>query len=542
MKHDFDSLVEIYEYSTKKYSKRHATEFADGTSAYTYAEFNDKCRNISKKLSNFGIKSYDKIAILSQNMPNWTIAFFAITVFGRIAVPMLTELTENEINNILVHSDAKAIFVSRRLYSKLTSEMIDRMKLVICLDDFSLLNVKDEAFTCDGTISSPLPDDIAAIIYTSGTTGSAKGVMLSQRNLSAIVNEAWGCHKVRKKDVFLSILPMAHTYEMSIGMLYPFAVGAKVCYIQKPPTPSILLNCMKKVRPSCMLSVPLIIEKIYRNSILPTIEKSKFLRDMRNIFPSILYTIVGIKLKSTFGGRMKFFGIGGAKLDAEVEYFLKKAHFPYSIGYGLTETAPLICGTPPGRTKVGTTGPACKGVQVKLINVDPVTGEGELTVKGDNVMRGYYKDYSRTEDVLSADGWFRTGDLAYVDRQGRYYIKGRIGTVIIGASGENIYPEEIEDVLNNHNEVAESLVVERDGHLIALVHLNDNVLDWNLENENKFAENVEEKANAILEYVNSKVNKNSKIKEVQVQKDPFIKTATHKIKRFLYKNQNHPTA
>ena len=332
---------------------------------------------------------------------------------------------------------------------------------------------------------------------------------------------------------------MAHTYEMSIGMLYPFAMGAKVEYLQKVPTPSILIATLAKIRPTAMLSVPLIIEKIYRSSIVPTISKSKFLSYLDKHAKGLLYTMVGMKLKKTFGGRIGFFGIGGAKLDPEVEVFLKKARFPYAIGYGLTETAPLICSAAPRRTWPGTTGRPVKGIEVKLEDVNPQTGEGEICVKGPNVMLGYYKDYERTESVLSQDGWFRTGDLASIDKKGRYSIKGRLGSVIIGASGENIYPEEIENVINSMEGIGESLVVQRDGKLVALVQFNDNIIDWDLEGQDKFIEDIEARQKAILDFVNSKVSRFMNIKSVEIQKEPFIRTATHKIKRFLYEKKKN---
>lgn len=536
MRHDFYTLASLYTYATKKYSKCIAADFVDGGQRYTYAELDDVCRRTSRLLANFGIMPYNKVAIFSQNMPNWTIAFFAITAFGRIAVPMLTELTENEIRNILVHSDSKALFVSKKLYSRVPKDVLERMSVVICTDDMSVLESRDDNYTCDGQLCKPREDDTAAILYTSGTTGNAKGVMLSHRNFCANVLAAWHAQRIHKNDIFLSILPMAHTYELSIGALYPFACGAMVYYIQKPPTPSVLIKALKDIRPTIMLSVPLVIEKIYRTSILPTIEQSLVLRWMRQYVPWLMYTIVGWKLRNVFGGRIKFFGIGGAKLDPQVETFLNKAHFPYAIGYGLTETAPLICDAAPNKTKVGSTGNPSYGVQVKLDNVNPATGEGELMAKGDCLMRGYYKDYSRTQEVITSDGWFHTGDLATRDKRGRYYIKGRMGSMILGASGENIYPEEIECVINSIEDINESLVVERNGQLVALVHFNDNVLDWNFETEEKFLKNLEERKKAILDYVNSHVNKNSHINEVKVQKQPFIKTATKKIKRFRYKD------
>ena len=537
MRHNFQTLSEVFDYSTDKYARRPAYELIGGDQRYDYAAFRDSCRRLSRELSNFGIKSGDKVAIFSQNMPNWSVAFFSITAFGRIAVPLLTELTENEITNILTHSEARAMFVSRRLSAKVPEELLARMSVVICTDDLSILRAGETSYTCDGAISAPMPDDVACLIYTSGTTGAAKGVMLTHKNFCANILEAWHAHKVRRRDVFLSILPLAHTYEMSIGMLYPFAVGAKVYYLMRPPTPSILIPNFKKYRPTAMLSVPLVIEKIYHSSIVPTVRGSRFLTALQKFSPLLLSRLVGLRLKKTFGGRIRFFGIGGAKLDSEVEAFLHRAGFPYSIGYGLTETAPLICNASPYKTCVGSTGIAAYGVQIRLDGVNPETGEGELVVKGDNVMMGYYKDYKRTCQVLEPDGWLHTGDIATVDRKGRYFIKGRMGSVILGPSGENIYPEEIEDVINNISDINESLVVQRNGHLVALVHFNDNVLDWNYENQDRFIADLEKRKQDILEFVNSHVNRNSRIKEVEVEKQPFAKTATMKIKRFLYKEK-----
>ena len=539
MKPSFNTLAEVYDYSTAKFAKKVASEFVGGEQRYTFAQFKEKADNLSRVLSNFGIGSTEKVAILSENMPNWTVAFFAITAFGRIAVPMLPELSHDEVENILTHSDSKAIFVSRKQLPKLDPLMIDRLNLVIDIDDFSFIKSDGKTYTCDGKVGSPTSLDTAAIIYTSGTTGKAKGVMLSHRNFCTNIMSSWYSHKIGKRDVMLSILPMAHTYEMSIGMLYPFATGARVCYIQKVPTPSVLIAALKEVRPTAMLSVPLIIEKIYKSSVLPTIRKSSFLLALKKNFPWLLYKLVGMKLMKTFGGRIRFFGIGGAKLDCNVEKFLKHAGFPYAIGYGLTETAPLICAASPKKTRVGSTGRALPGVEVKLDNVNPETGEGELIVKGPNVMLGYYKDYERTLPVLGLDGWFRTGDLASVDKKGRYYIKGRMGSLILGASGENIYPEEIEAVINSFEGVGESLVVQRDGKLVALVQMNDNILNWNLEGEDKFVKDLEELQKSIKEFVNARVSKFSNLRQVEIQREPFVKTATHKIKRFLYEKDKN---
>ena len=538
MRHRFTTLADLLDYTTTVNRNRLASDFVDGGCSYTFGQFKDKADELSGLLGTFGLNPADKVAILSENMPNWAIAFFSITAHGRIAVPMLPDLSPNEVENILTHSGSKAIFVSRKQLPKISKETYNRLNLIIDISTFDLIKAEDESYTCDGRSKVPDATDIAAIIYTSGTTGNAKGVMLSHRNFCHNVLEAWYAHKVyRRKDTFLSILPLAHTYEMSIGMLYPLSAGAPVYYIQKPPTPTILANALLKIRPTTILSVPLIIEKVIRGKIFPTINGSKYLRYMKKHFPRILYFLVGKKVKQQFGGRVRFFGVGGSKLDPEVEQFLRNIKFPYAIGYGLTETAPLICDAGPKRTHLGSTGTASREVKVRLADVNPETGQGELQVKGPNVMLGYYKDYARTKSVFTDDGWMRTGDIASVDKKGRYYIHGRSGSVIIGASGENIYPEEIESVINNITDVNESLVISRSGQLVALVQFNEGAVDWNLEGQEKFLENIEKRKKEIMEFVNSKVSHFLKIKDVEVMKEPFSKTATHKIRRFLYQDK-----
>ena len=539
MRHRFSTLADVLDYSAAVNRNRIVSDYVDGGCSYTFTQFRDKCLQLSGTLSTFGINADDKVAILSENMPNWAIAFFAITASGRIAVPMLPELSPNEVENILSHSDAKAIFVSSKQLPKISQETLSKLHIVIDISTLEFIKAEDDRYTCDGRGKVPEPIDIAAIIYTSGTTGNAKGVMLSHRNFCHNILTAWHAHKVhRRKDVFLSILPLAHTYEMSIGMLYPFSTGCPVYYIQKPPTPTILSQALLKIRPTTILSVPLIIEKVIRGKIFPTIASSKYLRYLKKHFPRILYFLVGKKVKQQFGGRVRFFGVGGSKLDKEVEQFLRNIKFPYAIGYGLTETAPLICDAGPKRTHLGSTGTASFEVNVRLADVNPETGQGELQVKGPNVMLGYYKDYARTKAVFTDDGWMRTGDIATVDKKGRYSILGRSGSVIIGASGENIYPEEIESVINNIQDVNESLVISRSGQLVALVQFNEGAVDWNLEGQEKFLENIEKRKKEVMEFVNSKVSHFLKIKDVEVLKEPFSKTATHKIRRFLYQDKN----
>ena len=532
-----DTLAKLYEYATTVYSKNQYTQWYDSKEGgYTYNAFKQKCDGLSKKLTQYGIGAGDKVAILSQSMPNWSVAFFSIVPFGRIAIPILPDSSENEVTNIINHSESKVIFVSQRLASKLSNEVKEKMTLIIDMDTFEVLKADEEKFTCDGRASVPTPDDIAAIIYTSGTTGSAKGVVLSHRNLASNVISCYHSCKRGEKDRWLSILPMAHTLEMTLSMLYPMYCGATVYYLPKPPVASLLLKAMKVVKPTTMLSVPLIIEKVYRNSVLPTIQKSRTLTWMNEHMNGLMCKIIGMKLKSTFGGHISFFGIGGAKLDPEVESFLLKAKFPYAIGYGLTETSPLLGYAMPGWRAVGSFGYPVYNVRLKLHDVNPETGEGEIVAKGPNVMLGYYKDPIRTKSVFTEDGWFRTNDLAVQDEKGRFYIKGRRNNMILGPSGENIYPEEIESVINNVSGVAESIVVERNGRLVALVQLDENMIEWDKEGEDYFYEKLDNVKEKIQKMVNKNVNKTSQVSSLEVMKEPFEKTATQKIRRFKYKD------
>ena len=532
-----DTLAKLYDYATTVYSKKQYTQWYDSKEGgYTYNEFKGKCDSLSKKLTQYGIGAGDKVAILAQSMPNWSVAFFSIVPFGRIAIPILPDSSENEVRNILEHSESKVIFVSQKLAPKLTKECRDKMTLVIDLDSFEVIQADDEKFTCDGKTSVPTPDDIATIIYTSGTTGSAKGVVLSHRNLAANVITCYHACKRTHKDRWLSILPMAHTLEMTLGMLYPMYCGATVYYLPKPPVASLLMKALKVVKPTTMLTVPLIIEKVYKGSVLPTIQKSRTLTWMNEHMNGLMCKIIGMKLKATFGGHVTFYGIGGAKLDSEVERFLLKAGFPYAIGYGLTETSPLLGYSMNGWRTVGSFGYPVYNVQLKLHNINPETGEGEIVAKGPNVMLGYYKDPKRTKSVFTEDGWFRTSDIAIQDEKGRFHIKGRNSNMILGPSGENIYPEEIENVINNVEGVSESIVVERDGRLVALVQPQENFIQWDKEGEDKLYEKLDAWKKKLLSITNKNVSKASQVSSVEVMKEPFEKTATQKIRRFKYKD------
>ena len=532
-----DTLAKLYDYATTVYTKRQYTQWYDTTEGgYTFGSFKSECDNLSKLLTQYGVGVGDKVAILSQSMPNWSVAFFATVAYGRISIPILPDSSENEVTNIINHSESKVIFVSKRLASKISKDVVDKMTLVIDMDTFEVLKSDDEKFTCDGRTANPTPEDIATIIYTSGTTGSAKGVVLSHRNLSSNVITCYHSCKRTEKDRWLSILPMAHTLEMTLGMLYPMYTGSTVYYLPKPPVASLLLKAMQIVKPTTMLTVPMIIEKVYKGSVLPTIEKSRTLRWMRDHMNGLMCRIIGMKLKKTFGGHISFYGIGGAKLDPEVEKFLLKARFPYAIGYGLTETSPLLGYAMNGWRSVGSFGYPVYNVKLKLHDINPETGEGEIVAKGPNVMLGYYKDPARTKKVFTEDGWFRTSDIAIQDEKGRFYIKGRNSNMILGPSGENIYPEEIENVLNNVEGVGEAIVVERNGRLVALVSPIENFIEWDKESEDKLYEKLDKWKAKIMSITNKNVNKSSQVSSIEVMKEPFEKTATQKIRRFKYKD------
>jgi len=528
--------------SFKDFAAHTALSFVDGV-GYTYQALGAEVARVQKLLRLYGIDKGDKVAILSMNTPYWGIAFFAITGMGAVAVPLLPDFHQAEVTNILVHSESKAIFVSEALAYKVRGEnsVADDI-LMIRIDDFVPINEVTFPVVRPGVdVAEVLPDDLASIIYTSGTTGRSKGVMLSHKNVVSDAITSGKIHYMNTADRMLSVLPLSHAYENTLGLVLPLSGGASVYYPGKPATASVLLPALKKVQPTAMLTVPLIMEKIFRSNILPTLTKNKMMARVYSIpfFRKVLHRIAGKKLMATFGNKLKFFGVGGSKLDPQVEKFLYEAKFPYAIGYGLTETAPLLAGFGPANQRLYSTGKPGIGVEVKLYDVNPVTGEGEIIARGPNVMKGYYKEPELTRTVIDADGWFHTGDIGLFDKHGVLFIKGRIKNVIIGSTGENIYPEEIESVINSNAFVTESLVLEQNGKLVAMVHLNiDKIKQQYQEMIEKSQEALNEKVEELLKevhvFVNQRVSKFSKLNLVIYQENPFEKTATQKIKRFLY--------
>jgi long-chain acyl-CoA synthetase len=517
-----------------------------GETPITYAEMHSRINSVMAFLEKLGIGKNDKVAILSTNMPHWGIAYFSVVFTGAVVVPLLPDFSNDEIKNTLKHSGAKAVFVSKGLISKLPERGIPALKYKIAIENFELAGSDGIRFEHGEKPKKKYiieEDDLAAIIYTSGTTGKSKGVMLTHKNICFNAVKSRTIQTILNTDRFLSVLPLSHTYENTIGFVLPLINGASVYYLDKTPSPSVLIPALQKVKPTVMLTVPLIIEKIYKSKVLPAFKESKILNKLYGytLTRKILNRKAGKKLMKTFGGELKFFGIGGAKLNEEVEKFLIEAKFPYAIGYGLTETAPLLAGFGPFKGKLQSAGKALEGVQLKIHNPDKESGEGEIRAKGDNVMKGYYKEPSLTKQVITPDGWFCTGDLGIIDEDGFLFIKGRLKNVIIGSGGENIYPEEIESVINNFKHVVESIVIEQKGKLVALVHFDRDDIKRKYNEIKEGIVDIETKCkeivNELKDFVNSKVNRFSRISKVEPHKEEFVKTATKKIKRFLYKKE-----
>ncbi|MEA3455763.1 MAG: AMP-binding protein [Campylobacterota bacterium] len=556
------TLKSLFDYSISTYAERPAVQFVDGE-AISYEELAKKVKTIQEMLQEYGIRKGDKVALYSENMPNWSAVYFAVATMGAVIVPVLPDFHTSEAMHIAIHAECKAAFISQKLFETMLDEtQPPTMNLLVIVDELKILEKLSTPSTVDKVLQKsgeqltkamerlskepaekkPISieeDDLAAIIYTSGTTGSSKGVMLSHKNLTFDATIAQKLVDIFPEDRFLSILPLAHTYECTVGMIIPLLNGASIHYIQKPPTPTILIKAMASVKPDFMLSVPLVIEKIYKNKILPNFQKNFLIRGLYGI-PFVrkkLNKIAGKKLIETFGGKIRFFGVGGAGISPIVEKFLREAEFPYCVGYGLTETAPLLAGTNAELTKYKAIGPIIPNVESQLRDQND-KGIGTLWVRGANIMMGYYKDPEKTAEVIDEEGWFNTEDIGYFDDEGYFFMSGRAKNIIVGSSGENIYPEQIEAVINAHIIVADSLVYDDKGTLIARINLDydkiDELLGVRQKSETKTHQKVDKLLENIRADVNSKVSSFSRIHKVIEQKEPFVKTPTKKIKRYLY--------
>ncbi len=559
------TLGALLERSVSRFSDRVAVRSLDGSVSLTYAAFGEKVREIQSVLEARGVGAGDKIALCSENQPYWPVVYMAVTTMGAVIVPILPDFHDNEIRHIVLHAECRGVFVSVKMRDVLDDESMCGLDFVMNVDTLEddeelrkrldakgvlqkgseqLEKLKESAMDLAGIRKKKTPselceDDLAAIIYTSGTTGSSKGVMHCHRALAFQPVGAQGVITILPEDRFLSILPLAHTFECSVGFFVPFANGASVTYFSKPPTPRLLLDAMAQVRPTMMLSVPLVIEKIFKSKIQPKFTSSAPMRLLYRLafVRKLLHRAAGRKMLENFGGALRFYGIGGAPLSPLVERFLREAGFPYSIGYGLTETAPLLAGAAPFHTKPRAIGPLLESVEVRIDDPN-AEGKGTIRVKGPNIMLGYYKNPEKTAEVLDTDGWFNTEDLGYLDDDGYLYISGRSKNMILGPSGENIYPEQIEGMMAEHPFVEDVLVYEHDGRLVARVYLDyeklDGVFGIKKMSETQVHAQIESLLEEIREETNARVSKFSRIARIIEQKEPFIKTPTKKIKRYLY--------
>jgi len=549
------TLKELFELAVEKHATRPALAYYD-SEPITYKELEERVRALSSFLKEKGVKKGDKVAIIGENSPNWGIVYLSIVTMGAVAVPILPDFHAEDIAHIISHSESKIVFVTQRQLDKLQEVEVKGVELVISLDDFvpefsfaktepisKLIGKASEILKTIpekvGLLSSEIKEeDLASIIYTSGTTGHSKGVMLTHKNIVSNIEQIHDYFGLTPEDRLLSILPLSHTYECTLAFLYPLSVGCCIYYLGKKPTPKLLLEAASKVKPTVMAAVPLIMEKIYKKHVLPVLRRNLMIKLLSStpFVRRALYRKIGKKLVESFGGELRTLAFGGAPLNREIEIFLKEANFPYAVGYGLTETSPVLTGMKDEELRIGSCGRPLKDVEIKIVNPDPETGVGEIWVRGPNVMKGYYKNKELTEEVLTEDGWLKTGDLGYLDKDNYLYIKGRSKSVILGSSGENIYPEAIEEKINMHPYVSESLVVERNGGLVALVYLEYSMLEDKL--ENKSEEDRERIIKEILEKIRRDVNEKlpsyAKLKECIEHPEPFEKTPTHKIKRYLY--------
>lgn len=496
-----------------------------------------------------GIKRGDKIALAGRNCANWVVAYLAVAAYEGVVVSILQDFTAEDIAHLLDHSDSEMLFVGPYVWKELQKQtMPARLKAAISLEDWEILyhNEKtkvpsieelETAFQAkypngvepENVHFSADPDALALINYTSGSTGSPKGVMLNGRAISNNIEIGMKILPVDPGQRLVSMLPLAHMFGQVCELLYPLSCGTHIYFLTKSPTPSILLKALKDVQPYLVVTVPLVIEKIYKKNLDPMLSKWVIRMFWHTpIIGAILKSRVKSGLRNAFGGKLRYFICGGAAINPIVEKCLMDIHFPLSIGYGMTECAPLIGGNPPKYFKARSGGAPVMNMEVKIDNPNEA-GIGEILVKGENVMMGYYKNPEATKAVFTEDGWMRTGDLGRLDKKKNIYIKGRCKTMFLGASGQNIYPEEIEDKLNNQEAVGESLIVEREGKLIALVFPDETLT------KRMTLDEIQAIMKANLEKLNHLIPSYSKVSNIEVQDKPFEKTPKKSIKRFLYK-------
>ena len=523
------------------------SDYGEETS-YTFGQLAEKMLKMHTLFKQLGIEKGDKIALCGRNCANWAVAYLAIVSYGAVVVSILQDFKAEDIQKLIRHSDSKMLFVGPYIWKELQGESLNELTAVLSLKDFTVLRNGEgieipteerlqtafEAKYPNGIIPENIcfsadQDALSVINYTSGSTGSPKGVMLKGRSLSNNVEVGMHVLPVDPGQRLVSMLPLAHMFGQVCEFLYPLCCGTHIYFLTKSPTPSILLRALQDVKPYLVVTVPLVIEKIYKKNINPLISKKAISLFWNTaVIGNIIRKKVKKGLTNAFGGQLRYFICGGAAINPTVEKCLMDIHFPLSVGYGMTECAPLISGTPPKYFVAKSGGSPVLNMEVRIDNPNE-EGVGEILVKGENVMVGYYKNEEATRAAFNEDGWMRTGDLGYLDKKNNVFIKGRNKTMILGASGQNIYPEEIEDKLNNLEGVGESIVVEREGKLIGLVFPDE-------QTTNKFSlEEIENMMRENLAKLNKLIPGYSRVSDIEIKDEPFEKTPKKSIKRFLYK-------
>lgn len=493
-----------------------------------------------------------KIALVGRNTPNWIVAYLATITYGAVIVPILQEFSADDIHHIVNHSDADILFCSDKIWDSLEEDKMGHLSAVFSTDDFRCIHQNDGCsiqkvlLALDNIFTKSYPkgfgpenvcytarndEDLMMINYTSGTTGFTKGVMISSRALSSNVRFGISTHLLENGDRALSFLPLAHTYGMLFDFLTACCVGAHTYLLNKIPSPKVLLKAFEEIRPTIIFTVPLILEKIYKKQIEPSISSmSMRLALSIPLIDSHIYQQINQSLTKAFGNEFKEVVIGGAPLNPVVEDFLRKIGFRFTVGYGMTECSPLIAYCNWEKFKPRSAGKILPGMEVKICSSDPQTIAGEILVKGPHVMSGYYKNEEATAQCLSADGWLKTGDIGIVDNEGYIYLKGRCKSMILGANGQNIYPEEIEEKLNNLPFVAESLIIESEGKLVALVYPDYEALDAGHINQADLQLLMEENRKQL----NAHIAAYESISRIVLYPTAFEKTPKKNIKRYLY--------
>ena len=520
---------------------------------YTYGEMAVKIEKLHIAFSQLGIVPGDKIALCSKNQADWGIVFLAILTYGAVPVPLLHEFKSGNIHFLVNHSDSKLIFVDTIIAKTLVKEDMPALMAAIRINEkgYSVLFAKDAAvaqvwdnlddsfnsshsdgFTADNLHYYPdTPEQLAIISYTSGTSGFSKGVMIPYRAFYSNITFAyWAEPHIGPGSRMLSMLPSAHMYGMMFDFLFAITLGAHIVFITRTPSPQIVLTAFKDIKPCLVISVPLVIEKIYKSKLKNLADRSRPFFHIP-LLNSIVKGKICTELKKAFGGEFEEVILGGAAFNPDVEKFFHEIHFPYTVGYGMTECAPIISYAHWDKTKVFSCGKAAPGMKIRIDSKNPNEEPGEVQVQGENVFLGYYKDETATKNSFTEDGWFRTGDIGILDSDGFLFLKGRSKDMILGASGQNIYPEEIEAVINNLNYVSSSLVIEDGGYLIALVHP-----DYpKAEADGLSCEETEKMILGYLPIVNNEIPNYERIKRFEIMTKEFEMTPKKSIKRFIYK-------